>query len=148
VEVLIQVLIFGGLLSLGVFGFYRERAHLADLDEREAAMRMPTSTLRAPIPAMVVTDAKMATGNVVQAADYLKTFMFTFVALFGGESRSLGRVMVRARREALLRAQEEAMAFGAKALVNVRFQTSTLGQKHGRRGIAGTEVVCYGTALR
>jgi len=148
VEVLLQLLIFGGLMLLGMFGFYRERAHLADLDEREAAMRLPTSTLSSPIPAIVVTNATMVTGNVVQAADYLKTFLFTFVSLFGGESQSLGRVMVRARREALLRAQEEAMAFGARALVNVRFQTSTLGQQEGKQGIAATEVVCHGTALR
>jgi uncharacterized protein YbjQ (UPF0145 family) len=148
VEALLQLLIFGGLLSLGVFGFYRERAHLADLDEREATMQLPTSTLHAPIPAIVVTNATMVTGNVVQAADYLKTFLFTFVALFGGESQSLGRVLVRARREALLRAQEEAMAFGARALVNVRFETSTMGQKQGNRRIAATEVVCHGTAVR
>ncbi len=146
-EFLIQLVIFGGLMALGGWGFYRERAHIADLDKREAAMTLPTSNLGAPVPAFRARNAMMVTGSVVQAADYLKMFLFTFVSLFGGESQSLSRVMVRARREALLRAQQDALEFGAKALINVRFETSTLGQVSGRNGLAATEVLCHATAV-
>jgi uncharacterized protein YbjQ (UPF0145 family) len=147
VEFLIQLVIFGGLMALGGWGFFRERAHIADLDKREAAMTLPTSNLGAPVPPFRAKNAMMVTGSVVQAADYLKMFLFTFVSLFGGESLSLSRVMVRARREALLRAQQDALEFGAKALINVRFETSTLGQVGGRSGLAATEVLCHATAV-
>ena len=147
-EYVVQLVIFGGLMALGGWGFYRERAHIADLEEREAAMTLPTSNLGAAVPAFRARNAMMVTGSVVQAADYLKMFLFSFVALFGGESKSLSRVMIRARREALLRAQQDALDFGARALINVRFETSTLGQQKGRNGIAATEVLCHGTAVR
>ena len=69
-EGLFQLVIFGGLMSLGVLGFYRERAHIADLDEREAAMRLPTSSPDAPIPAVTVPNATTVTGTHQSATAY------------------------------------------------------------------------------
>lgn len=145
---LIQIVIFGGLMGLGVLGFYREKAHIIDLEEREERMLLPTSNLATVPAATIVSEAILVTGSVVQAADYLKMFLFRFVNLFGGESQSLGRVMVRARREALLRAQQDAVDFGAIALINVRFETSTIGRKKGKNGLLATEVLCHATAVK
>ena len=52
----------------------------------------------------------------------------------------------RARREALLRMKESIP--GAKAIVNVRVETSTIGATANARGAVGSvEALAYGTAL-
>jgi uncharacterized protein YbjQ (UPF0145 family) len=60
--------------------------------------------------------------------------------------KSLQRMQERARREAILRMTAEARALGAKAVTNVRIETSTIAGK--RRGkCAGVEIIAFGTAL-
>jgi len=54
----------------------------------------------------------------------------------------------RARREAVLRLKADAMERGYNAVVGVRLETSRManGRRNGQ-GIAGLEVLAYGTGL-
>ena len=59
----------------------------------------------------------------------------------GGEITEYTKMLSEAREQALDRMVEEARAFGANAIVSVRFTTST--------SMAGSaEIVVYGTAVR
>lgn len=136
------------LVGFGAWGMSSERRHLRDLAEREkkylGIVVIDTPTIPAGITAV---RGELVTGSVVQASDYLKTWLMAWRSFFGGEMHSIGRVMTRARREALLRLKEDANRLGATVVVNVRFETSTLGQARGRRGLPSSEIVAYGTAL-
>ncbi len=53
----------------------------------------------------------------------------------------------RGRREAVLRMKEEAIAWGASQVVNIRFETSHIsGQSNQQSGCV--EVMAYGTGIR
>ena len=80
------------------------------------------------------------------AADYFKAVAAALKTLIGGQMKSLEKMQERARREAVLRMTEEAQRIGAKAVTNVRIETSTIAGK--RQGsCAGVEVIAFGTAL-
>ena len=132
------LLVVGGLV-----GRARERRHLSELDEREAALaHILVVDLRTPPSGRRIADgAAMVSGNVVVGTDYFKQFAAGLRNLVGGEVRSLNPVLERARREARLRMVEEATRVGATMVVNVRFETSTI-------SLNASEVICYGTALR
>ncbi len=136
------------LIGFGWWGFGNEKRHLKDLEERErqyaGIVVLDTRTIPAGVQAV---NGVLVTGSVVQASDYLKSWLLGWRALVGGEVVSLGRVLTRARREALLRMKAEANRFGATVVMNVRFETSRVGQAQGNRGLPSAEVVCYGTAL-
>jgi uncharacterized protein YbjQ (UPF0145 family) len=73
--------------------------------------------------------------------------------LFGGRLNSFESMLDRGRREAILRMKEEARRMGAKAIFNVRLETSTLssssnGAGRSKKGLACVELVAYGTAWR
>jgi uncharacterized protein YbjQ (UPF0145 family) len=82
-------------------------------------------------------------GTVVVSADYFKTFVAGLRNLFGGRLRTYETLMERARREALLRLKEQARQRGAKMIICVRFETTTIS----RGWAAAMEVLAYGTAL-
>ncbi|WP_205712165.1 YbjQ family protein [Euzebya rosea] len=134
----IALLVIGGLV-----GQQRERAHLADLTEREQrTAHVPVTDLsRPPVGTTVQSGAMFVTGSVVIATDYYKRLAASLRSLVGGEVRALSPVLDRGRREARLRMVEEAIAAGASMVVNVRFETSTI-------TLGASEVICYGTAIR
>ena len=43
--------------------------------------------------------------------------------------------------------KEQAIAWGATEILNVRYETSTIGGNN-QKGIAAIEVIAYGTAIR
>jgi uncharacterized protein YbjQ (UPF0145 family) len=127
-----------------------ERKHLRSLEERERALRIgvsnldPEIRLAGPIESCVFVD-----GQAVIAADRFKVALGTLVSVFGGEIRTLTRVMARARREAIVRMLERAEAIGADHVWNVRIETSNIGRgEEGRRGGTMAEIHAYGTAIR
>jgi len=134
------LLLVGGLIA----GRLTERAHLARLDSAEAALPSILLTdLKTTPPGIDVDAAHLVMGESVIATDYWKTFAANVRNLFGGEVRSLGTLMLRARRQARLRMVQQAVQLGATAVINVRFETAEIGG--GRAPI--TEVYAYGTAL-
>ena len=133
------------LLGVGYFaGEAIERRHYASIRLRERryrdvlafAMRFPPAT---PAP----QQAFLVHGAVVVSADFFKTFVAGLRNLVGGRVRAYETLMERARREALLRLKEDARNRGARLVVCVRFETTSIST-----GWApAMEVLAYGTAL-
>jgi len=142
-----QISIFLCLLGLGYFiGHYREAKHFKLLARREKEMEyILTSTLkRLPVHHHARTIG-LVSGSTVIATDYFKIFLSSLRNLFGGEMKSYETLINRGRREAHVRMLTEASNSGANAVINIRYQTSTIGGKTKKGGI---EVIAYGTALK
>ena len=135
------------LVGGGLIGRYLEKRHFADIERREAQLaHLVLSDLRSAPPGISGARGEMVTGSMVVAADYFKAVASALKTLIGGQMLSLERMQERARREAVLRMAEEAQRIGAKAVTNVRIETSTIAGK--RQGsCAGVEVIASGTAL-
>jgi len=129
------------LLVGALAGSVIERRHLASLARREELPGPVLTDLGAPPAGVVVSDARLVSGEAVLGADRGKEFVSTLRNLVGGEVVSLQKLMTRARREALLRMVDEARAMGADLVLNVRFEMCEVGGK-------ATDVICYGTAVR
>jgi uncharacterized protein YbjQ (UPF0145 family) len=137
------------LLALGYFwGTAMESSHLRDLSRREHAFRhIGITNLKRPAGGGNILHAEFVNGQSVIASDYFKTFLAGIRQLFGGRMRSFETLLMRARREALLRLIEEADRMGANEVCNVRFETSRIGNGSGNRGLPSAEVHAYGTAI-
>ncbi len=130
-------------------GRHLEKKHLASLRERELATS-PTRavTIRHPLEDKPVLRAEMVSGSVVISLDYFKRIAAALRSLVGGNVRAFEPLLVRARREALLRMKEDAIARGYRGVINVRLETSRLasGRSDGK-GTAGVEVLAFGTGI-
>ena len=83
----------------------------------------------------------VARGNTVEARNVGRDITQTLRNLTGGELKAYSELMSKARDEALDRMVTDAEGLGADAVVNVRFETSTVID-------GGAEVIAYGTAVR
>jgi uncharacterized protein YbjQ (UPF0145 family) len=133
-----QFIELGFLVTLLVIGFFAgtmvERAHYASIRKRERELAdVLAFMVRFPFDRTTPQRAFLVHGTVVISADYFKTFVAGLRNLFGG----------RARREAILRLKEQARQRGAKMIICVRFETTTIS----RGWAAAMEVLAYGTAL-
>jgi len=137
-------------LGFGIGG-YRERAHFKSLTEREAANTdVIVNNLKTIPNGDGVRSALMVSGNTVVATDYFKTFAMGLRSFIGGEMRAAQTLMIRARREALLRMIDEARAMGATEVYNVRFAFCNIGQMSRNRNqnfAISVEMYAYGTAV-
>jgi uncharacterized protein YbjQ (UPF0145 family) len=132
------------LVVFGSIGKVRERRHFVQLANREQELAyLLVMNTRNSDPGFAPTKATIVIGEVVVGSDYLKTFLTSIRNLFGGEMKSFANVMERTRREALIRMLDEAQQQRAKAVINVRFETSEVG---GPR-LPAAEILCYGTAI-
>lgn len=139
------------LLSLGYFvGRTLEQRHFASLREREARSRhVMAVTLRTMPGISGAHQATLVTGAVCVSIDYFKRFSAGFRFLFGGRVSAYETVIDRARREAILRMKELAMAQGYEAILCVRIETARIASsRNDGKGTAAMEVVAYGTAVR
>ncbi len=145
---LIQLAIFIVLLTSGyLFGRSAERKHYASIFEREDKFRhIVVLNLRFPPPGMLNVDTDMVCGSVVISVDYFKTIVSGLRNLVGGHLTAYESLLDRARREAILRMQEQAATLGARAVINMKFETSRVSGSAGK-GIGSVEVLAYGTAL-
>ena len=136
------------LIAIGYgVGSAVERAHFRDLARREEALRgIVASNLRTPPAGYSATSGEMVSGSVVIGSDYFKTLAAALKKIVGGEVRSFERMMERARREALCRMLEDAQRRGARLVINVRFETSSIGGT-APRAMPMAEVIAYGTAV-
>jgi len=133
------------LLAVGYFaGSTIERRHYASIRLRERQYRdVLAFPMRFPPDRVTPQRAFLVHGTVVVSADYFKTFVAGLRNLIGGRFRSYETLMERARREALLRLKADARRQGAKLVVCVRFETTSISS-----GWAPSmEVFAYGTAL-
>lgn len=88
----------------------------------------------------VVQHLGLVQGSTVRAKHAGKDIMASFKNLFGGELGSYTELLQESRDEALQRMQEQALAIGANAIVNVRFSTSAI-------AAGASEILAYGTAV-
>lgn len=145
---MLDILVLLILLGIGYgFGTYAEKKHYKSIRKRErATLDVPLITFGAKQPMPDAQETELFVGSVVVASDYFKTFAFALRNLVGGRVVSYESLLDRGRREALLRMKEEAIAWGASKLANVRIETSSLSQ--GGRGLISVEVIAYGTGIR
>lgn len=153
----IEIIVFLGgfllLMSLGYFvGGVRERSHLRELEEREHAMSGILLSQRKNFPDAIPgrLPAKMLVAEVVISSDYLKTFLGGLRNIFGGELRSFRSLIDRARREAILRIQEQAQKEGYDAVCNIRLDTVDIGGADSRRKsqVIMSAMIVSGTAYQ
>lgn len=118
------------------------------LTEREEYFRkrIPLTNLK-QFPAGC-SSATLVSGAVVIADNYFISFVAGFKHLFGGEMKGYTGMCSDARRLALVRMLQEAERFGANAVCNVRFETSTINSGEARKKSGGVELIAYGTAFR
>ena len=138
------------LLGVGFFvGGANERKHLADIEVREQRYRTFLVTdLKTSLGFSEITNGTLVFGQAVIGSDYLKTWLGGLRNVFGGEIKSFQTLMSRARREARLRMVESAVNQGAVCVINVRFETSQINAKSGKKlAMPISEMLCYGTAV-
>ena len=148
--VLIYLFFAVGMLALGyIIGVTVENRHFRSLEEREAKLaHIITSNLKTVSADQVIHSCAYVDGQAVIGSDYFKTFATQIRTFFGGEIRSLERIMERARREATVRMLEAAQTQGATHVYNMRLETSNIGRGMGaKKGLIMAEVHVYGTAV-
>ncbi len=145
---LINLIIFLVLMTLGyVFGRMAENRHYRSIRQREEEMRtLLVIPQKYPSPQYARHHSELVSGNVVISVDYFKTFVAGLRGFFGGRIGAYESLLDRARREAVLRMQEQAKVLGADAVYNLKFETARIGQNAGQ-GLGSVEVLAYGTAL-
>ena len=138
------------LLLLSYFiGRHLESNHYKSIREREAATKDMVAVNFPRFPFDVEIEiAGMVMGSVVVSHDHFKRFLAQLRIIVGGRIKSYEPLLDRARREAVLRMKEQALARGHNTVVNIRLETSRLANsRRGGKGTAGVEMLAYGTAL-
>ena len=138
------------LLLLSYFiGRHLESNHYKSIREREAATKDMVVINFPRFPFEVeIERADLVMGSVVVSHDYFKRFLAQLRIIVGGRIKSYEPLLDRARREAVLRMKEQALARGHHTVVNIRLETSRLANsQRGGKGTAGVEMLAYGTAL-
>ena len=116
-----------------------ERRHYADIIDREArCVGTPAITIKTVPEGWQVEQSGLIIGHVVISVDYFKRFLATLRGIVGGRVKSYESLLDRGRREAILRAKEDAIARGYNALINLRVDSSRIASsrqdgKGGRR---------------
>ena len=143
------LIFFTLMLGIGYFfGTRAEKAHFRSLERREQAVYgLVISVAGAKTPLPDAHQAQLFVGSVVISSDFFKTFIAGLTTLFGGRIVVYENLLDRGRREALLRMEEAALAWGAERVVNVRIQTAELSGNSGQ-GVVAVEVMAYGTGVR
>lgn len=143
-----QLLTFLVLLALGFgFGRWAEKRHYRSIHAREAILRgLIVVPDRMPPIQYQHYHSNLVTGSVVVSVDYFKTVAAGLRSFIGGRIGAYESLLDRARREAILRMQEDALRQGAEAVFNLKFETARIGQNAGQ-GLGSVEVLAYGTAL-
>jgi uncharacterized protein YbjQ (UPF0145 family) len=137
-----------GLLLLGWWvGSTVEKRHYRSIRLRETVTSsLPAVTMRTAPTGLAIAETHLVTGHVVISLDHFKRFLARIRQIFGGRIRAYESLVDRARREAVLRLKEACP--DADIILNLRFETSVIGEVHGKRGLGAVEVLASGTAIR
>lgn len=128
-----------------VFGRAAESRHYRSIIAREKEqLRLPATSLKAPVRGGPVARSELVTGSVVISIDYFKKAASALRALVGGPVKSYETLLDRAKREAVLRLKESCP--GADEIVNLRLETMPLAGSQ-RNQVTGVEVLAYATAI-
>ena len=145
-----EILVILALLVMGfVVGGAIERRHYAEIRQREKdTLHLPVMNFGCHQPMPDATDSTLFVGSVVISTDYFKTFIAGLGNLVGGNLVTYESLLDRGRREAILRMKEQAIAWGATQVLNVRLETANIGGQSPSSGMVAIEVMAYGTAIR
>ena len=138
------------LLTTYFIGGAIERRHYRHIRARERKwQQLPAITFSATPASWQVAECGLVNGSVVVSVDYFKRFLAGLRMLIGGRVKSYESILDRARREAVLRLKADAIERGYNAVINVRLETTRMANARRRgEGIAGLEVLAYGTGLK
>jgi len=89
----------------------------------------------------IVEHYGLVSGSTVRAKHVGRDIAASFKNLVGGELKGYTELLSESRNEATRRMEEQAIALGANAVVNIRFSTSSVAQ-------GASELYVYGTAVR
>lgn len=145
-----DLLVFLVLVTVGyLVGSRVEKKHYASLAARERELlTLPTLSAETFFRDGRVKESFLVSGSVVISIDYFKRMLANLRNIFGGRVKSYETLVDRARREAILRMQEEARQRGAELVVNLKLETATIGRNANRKGNVGSvEAIAYGTAV-
>lgn len=136
------------LLVIGlVCGRIAENSHYRRIRLREWQYRELLLFPKRVVPESYSRHAsQLVMGSTVISVDYFKTFVAGLRNLFGGRVSSFESLLDRARREAILRMQEQARELGAEAVMNLKIETSRV-SGDAARGVGSIEILAYGTAM-
>jgi uncharacterized protein YbjQ (UPF0145 family) len=143
-----EILLVIFLLILGYFtGSIAERRHYKSIFRREDGLGDLVVIVAKTLPPMEPAPATtLVRGSVVISVDYFKRFLARLRMIFGGRIHTYESLLDRARREAILRMQEQARDLGASMIFNMRFETSSI-SKGNKNAVGTVEVLAYGTAV-
>ena len=144
----IEIVVFLTLLVLGYgAGRWAERRHYRSIIAREREMGDLVIIAGKTVPDDVrISNSQLVMGSAVISVDYFKRFVANLRMIFGGRVHTYESLLDRARREALLRMQDQAREIGGRVIFNTRFETSSI-SKGQKQSIGAVEVLAYGTAL-
>lgn len=136
------------LLVIGlVCGRIAENSHYRRIRLREWQYRELLLFPKRVVPESYSRHAsQLVMGSTVVSVDYFKSFVAGLRNLFGGRVSSFESLLDRARREAILRMQEQARELGAEAVMNLKIETSRV-SGDAARGVGSIEILAYGTAM-
>lgn len=80
-------------------------------------------------------------GSTIRAKHIGTDFMAGLKNIVGGELSGYTELLTESRKEATDRMVAQATEFGANAVVNIRYSTSSVAQ-------GAAEILCYGTAVK
>lgn len=133
-----------------LIGSQIQKHHLSSLDRREALYKhIEVSNLKT-VPECYLEKGctvELVTGSVVMSIDTFRAMLISIRQMFGGSLSAYETIASIARREVLVRMQEEALGLNATAIINVRFGTSNLDGQAAQQQGGKLEFFCYGTAL-
>lgn len=89
----------------------------------------------------IVEHYGLVTGSTVRAKHVGRDLMASLKNIVGGELKGYTELLEDARNQARERMIEQARELGANAIINVRFNTSSIAQ-------GASELYIYGTAVR
>jgi len=137
------------LLALGYgFGRYAEKKHYRSILEREKVFRGRVLLIpsKHPPAEFATQQSQLVSGSVVISVDYFKRLLASLRNFFGGRVKSYETLLDRARREAILRMQQQATELGANAVLNIKLETASI-SKGRKNAIGSVEILAYGTAM-
>ena len=140
-------------LLLAVVGYtcgtIAEKRHYTSIVKREKELlKLMVVNAEGHFAEGAVRESFLVNGSVVISNDYFKRLLAILRNIFGGRVKAYESLVDRSRREAILRMKEEAHANGAHMIVNLRLETSTIGQSANKKNSIGSiEALAYGTAV-
>ena len=124
------------------------RRRYLDTQEKHFREVLQLSNLKQIPAGRHVSNPILVAGSAAIANNYFISFIAGFKHVFGGEMKGYTQMCSDARRLALVRMYQEAEAAGANAVLNIRFETSTIISANDQKQSGGVELIAYGTAVR